>query len=340
MNGKEFKDFITKNAQRNIKNILLPEGESLRVLKAAITCRNQGFCNPILIGNKKNIHQLAKQHSLGSISNLEIIDPSSCPSSYIQFLYDYCKKYYPSYEAAKEGIIDPLVLGSVMLKLNKVDGVVAGARYTTSDFLRYVFRIVGIKPGFEKAFSAMFVLLENQVEVYIDCAVNINPSPKELANMAVTIANVANKFNLQPKIALISFQTLSTYKKTLSKYPDYTKNLDQSVAKALKATLIAKELNPNLKIDGPLQYDAACCPIVAQEKNANAIINGDANIFIFPDITSANAVYKAVQKKTNSQSVGPIVLGLNKPMNDLSRGSSVEDIVFTIIATAAQSNFS
>ena len=226
-------------------------------------------------------------------------------------------------EQAREQLKDTVVLGTMMMAQNHVDGLVSGAVHTTANTIRPALQLIKTAPNASIVSSVFFMLLPGQVLVYGDCAVNPNPTPEQLAEIAIQSADSAKAFGIEPRVAMISYST-------------GTSGAGPDVEAVAQATEIAKQKRPDLAIDGPLQYDAATVASVAKSKAPNSPVAGQATVFIFPDLNTGNCTYKAVQRNANVLSVGPMLQGLRKPVNDLSRGALVEDIVYTIALTAIQ----
>jgi len=224
---------------------------------------------------------------------------------------------------AKEQLQDTVVLGTMMLALDQVDGLVSGAVHTTANTVRPAFQLIKTAPEYSLVSSVFFMLLPDEVYVYGDCAINPDPDAQQLAEIAIQSADSARAFGIDPRIAMISYST-------------GTSGTGADVDKVREATEIARQRRPDLLIDGPLQYDAASVESVGRQKAPESPVAGRANVFIFPDLNTGNTTYKAVQRAANVVSVGPMLQGLNKPVNDLSRGALVDDIVFTIALTAIQ----
>ena len=224
---------------------------------------------------------------------------------------------------AEAQLTDPVVIGTMMVQLGEVDGLVSGAINTTANTVRPAFQLIKTSPDFKLVSSIFFMLLPEQVVVYGDCAINPMPNAEELAEIAIQSADSAAAFGIVPKVAMISYSTGES-------------GSGDDVEKVREATRIAKARRPDLLIDGPLQYDAAAIESVGRQKAPNSPVAGQATVFIFPDLNTGNTTYKAVQRSANVVSVGPMLQGLNKPVNDLSRGALVEDIVYTIALTAIQ----
>ena len=226
-------------------------------------------------------------------------------------------------EDARKQLQDTVVLGTMMMAQNDADGLVSGAVHTTANTIRPALQLIKTAPGASIVSSVFFMLLPGQVLVYGDCAVNPNPTPEQLAEIAIQSAESAQAFGIEPRVAMISYST-------------GTSGAGPDVDAVAQATAIAKEKRPDLAIDGPLQYDAASVPDVAKSKAPGSPVAGRATVFVFPDLNTGNCTYKAVQRNANVLSVGPMLQGLRKPVNDLSRGALVEDIVYTIALTAIQ----
>jgi phosphate acetyltransferase len=224
---------------------------------------------------------------------------------------------------AEEQLHDPVVLGTMMLHLGEVDGLVSGAVHTTANTIRPALQLIKTAPGTRLVSSIFFMCLPEQVLVYGDCAINIDPSAEELADIAIQSAESAQAFGIAPRVAMLSYST-------------GTSGSGSDVDKVKEATCLARERRPDLLIDGPLQYDAATIKEVAESKAPDSRVAGRATVFIFPDLNTGNTTYKAVQRSAEVISIGPMLQGLRKPVNDLSRGALVEDIVFTIALTAIQ----
>ena len=226
---------------------------------------------------------------------------------------------------AKEQLQDNVVLGTMMLESNEVDGLVSGAVHTTANTIRPPLQIIKTDPNSSLVSSVFFMLLPEQVYVYGDCAINPVPTAEQLAEIAIQSANSALAFGIEPRVAMISYSTGSS-------------GSGEDVEKVRKATELAKQKRPDLMIDGPLQYDAAVMENVARSKAPDSPVAGRANVFIFPDLNTGNTTYKAVQRSADLISIGPMLQGMRKPVNDLSRGALVDDIVYTIALTAIQAD--
>lgn len=320
-----FRQQLVERASRNQKRIVLPEGEEPRTLRAAIFCHNKSIAQCVLIGNPEKIHEIAEKNSLELPDGISIVDPSNNHTHYIDALVDMRKHKGLTATLAESQLEDSVVLGTVMLALDEVDGLVSGAINTTANTIRPALQLIKTKPGARLVSSVFFMCLPDQVLVYGDCAVNPNPSAEELADIAIQSGDSAASFGIEPRIAMISYSSGES-------------GMGVDVNKVRKATQLAKEMRPDLLIDGPLQYDAAFDPKVAAQKVPNSPVAGNATVFIFPDLNTGNTTYKAVQRSANVVSIGPMLQGMKKPVNDLSRGASVEDIIYTIALTAVQAS--
>jgi len=319
-------------AKADLKRIVLPEGTEIRTLKAADIILKEKAAKLILIGNKAEILALAASNDLSSISEATIVDPENHEKSdvYAQLLFDIRKTKGLTMEDATKLSKDPLYLGCLMIKNGDADGELAGARNTTGNVLRPAFQIVKTLPGINVVSGALLMFTptpqygENGLLVFADCAVNPNPNAAELAQIAVCTADTARIIcGYEPRVAMLSFSTKGSAKHEL-------------VDKVVEATRLAKEMSPTLQIEGELQADAALVPEIGQSKAPGSLIAGHANVLVFPDLQAGNIGYKMVERFSGAQAVGPILQGMAAPINDLSRGCSVDDIVRMITITANQ----
>ena len=305
------------------KRIVLPEGDEPRTIQAAAICQSRGIAHCILLAKPEAVIEVAKARNIELPHDLEIIDPDLIRNNYVEKMVELRKGKINELQA-KEQLQDTVVLGTMMLALDQVDGLVSGAVHTTANTVRPAFQLIKTAPDYSLVSSVFFMLLPDEVYVYGDCAINPDPNAEQLAEIAIQSADSAKAFGIDPRIAMISYST-------------GTSGAGAEVEKVAEATRIAKERRPDLLIDGPLQYDAASVESVGRSKAPDSKVAGRANVFIFPDLNTGNTTYKAVQRSANVVSVGPMLQGLNKPVNDLSRGALVDDIVFTIALTAIQS---
>ncbi|CAL4319600.1 phosphate acetyltransferase [Buchnera aphidicola] len=324
-----FQNQLVKKAKKICRNILLPEGEDIRILKATSIVSNLNIAKCTLLGNPKVIYNIMQKENIKFLNNVDIIDPKNVQKKYIdQLLHLRCSKGMTK-EIASISVRDNMTLGALILQNNEVDGLVCGIKYSTADVLRAALQIIGVLKNQNSEFSLVssvfFMLFNNCVLVYGDCAINISPNAEQLSEIAIQSANLASKFFIQPRIAMLSYSTGIS-------------GVGETVEKVRKATQLVKKRCPNLVIDGPIQYDAASNLLISQIKSSDSILKGNANVFIFPDLNSGNITYKAVQQSSDIISIGPILQGLKKPINDLSRGASINDIVYTIAITAIQAD--
>lgn len=322
---------IKANAKNHKRTIVLPEGTEPRTLKAAEIVLKEGLANLILLGAKDEIQSLIDKQGL-NLPNITIIDPKTSEKRnvYADLMVEIRKKKGLTKEAALALLDDPLYYGPVMIKAGDADGELSGAINATGDVLRPAFQFVKTMPGVSVV-SGTFMMFLNDTSFghhgllfFADCAVMPNPTDQELAEIAVNTAKTAkNIAGIEPKVALLSFSTKGSAQHEL-------------VDKVASATVIAKQLAPEFSIDGELQLDAALVPEVAKLKAPDSKVAGQANILVFPDLQSGNIGYKLVQRLAKAQAVGPILQGMAAPINDLSRGCSVDDIVNMIAITANQ----
>ncbi|CAL4320344.1 phosphate acetyltransferase [Buchnera aphidicola] len=315
---------LIKLSSREKKRIILPEGYDGRIIKSAFICQKKGIADCILLGNPKKIYDIALKEGILLNKYNNIIDPEQIRNKYVKRLVSLRSHKGMTVLHAKEMIKDNIVLATLMLDNNDVDGIVAGAMNTTANTVRPALQFIKMKAGFSLVSSLFFMLLSNKILIYADCAINVEPNSNELADIAIQSADTAKLFGIDPKIAMISYAT-------------YTSGFGKTVDKVRKATYIVKQKRPDLIVDGPLQYDAATVPEVSILKAPESCIAGCANVLIFPDLNTGNTVYKAVQRLAKVIAVGPILQGFKKPVNDLSRGAMIEDIIYTIAITAIQS---
>ncbi|EEZ00457.1 phosphate acetyltransferase [Vibrio sp. RC586] len=318
-----FRYQLTELARSANKRIVLPEGDEPRTVKAAAICAERGIAQCVLLGNPEEIKRVAAQQGVELGSGIEIIDPKVAQEQYVARLVELRKSKGMTEVVAREQLEDTVVLGTMMLERNEVDGLVSGAVHTTANTIRPPLQIIKTAPNASLVSSIFFMLLPDQVLVYGDCAINPDPNAEQLAEIAIQSADSAAAFGIEPRVAMISYST-------------GTSGQGADVDKVREATRIAKEKRPDLIIDGPLQYDAAIMENVAASKAPNSPVAGKATVFVFPDLNTGNTTYKAVQRSADLVSIGPMLQGMRKPVNDLSRGALVDDIVYTIALTAIQ----
>ncbi|CAL4319969.1 Phosphate acetyltransferase [Buchnera aphidicola (Thelaxes suberi)] len=323
-----FKYQLKTMCQQYKKTVILPEGNNPLIIEAASICNKKNISKIILLGQHKKIYHYAKKNKIEIKDGIQIIDPKLICNNYITKLLNIRKQNGLNFETASKLVKNNIMLAMLMLKHDKnVAGVVAGIETTTSEVLRPAFQIIKCKQQYSLVSSYFFMLLHDRVIMYSDCAINTNPSYKELAEIAIQSFETAIQFKIKPRIAMLSYITNTINNIT-----------DENVIKVIKATKLVNKIRPDILIEGPIQYDAAISNNVSKVKCPNSIIKGKANIFIFPDLNTANITYKAVQRSTGSICIGPILQGINQPVNDLSRGASIEDILYTIMLTVIQSS--
>ena len=318
-----FRYRLLEKARRANKTIVLPEGNEERTLRAACSCAQKGIAKFILLGDPEEILSIAEHNGLTLPDSIKIINPEQVREQYVDALVDLRKHKGLTVPFANEYLKDNIVLGMMMLHHDEVDGLVAGAINTTANTIRPALQVIKTAPGNNIVSSVFFMGLPDQVLVFGDCAINPDPTAEQLAEIALQSAITAQAFGVTPIIAMISYSTGSS-------------GAGADVEKVKAAVKLIKEQNPQLIVDGPLQYDAALIESVAKKKAPGSPVAGKANVLIFPDLNTGNTTYKAVQRSANVLSIGPVLQGLNKPVNDLSRGATVEDIIFTIAITAIQ----
>jgi phosphate acetyltransferase len=325
MTPKMFEYNLTQKAKSDLKHIVLPEGEDPRILQAAQRVVESSIAEITLLGNEIQIKNAVKQHGLQiDLEAFKIIEPnnSDLSSLFINELVELRGHKGVTESIARDLVCDVSYFGTMMVHSGLADGMVSGAVHTTQHTIRPALQIIKTKADISIVSSIFFMCLDDRVLVYGDCAVNPNPTAKQLASIAISSAETAIAFGIEPKIAMLSYSSGSSGK-------------GEEVEKVREATLIAKKARPDLLLEGPIQYDAAVDLGVGQKKIPGSKVAGQASVLIFPDLNTGNNTYKAVQRETGAIAIGPVLQGLNKPVNDLSR-ALVDDIVNTIIITAIQ----
>ena len=324
-------DQIKAKAKSNVKHVVLPEGDEIRTVTAAGTLLKEGLAELTLLGDPEKIQAVAAQAGV-SVEGAHLVNPETSEKSaeYAAMLYEIRKAKGMTEEKAAALVKDPMYYGVMMVKCGDADGLVSGAIHSPGDMLRPALQIIKSKPGI-KTVSSCFLMEcpdksygDDGVMIFADCAVNIDPDAEALANIAIGAAESARALaNMEPRVAMLSFSTMGSAK-------------HDNVTKVQEATRIAKEMAPDLALDGELQLDAAIVEKVGQLKAPGSKVAGHANTLVFPDLGAGNIGYKLVQRLAGAEAYGPILQGIAKPCNDLSRGCSVEDIVATVAITAAQ----
>ncbi|CDI01551.1 phosphate acetyltransferase [Candidatus Competibacter denitrificans Run_A_D11] len=323
MSPPAFRYRLIQTARMANQRIVLPEGDEPRTIRAAVICTEKEIARCVLLGKRAVIEAVAAAQGVVLPPTLEIIDPDDIREQYVEPLVEMRRSKGLTPAQARDQLQDTVVLGTMMLAMDTVDGLVSGAVHTTASTVRPALQLIKTEPGSSIVSSVFFMLMPDQVLVYGDCAINPDPTAAELAEIALQSAASARAFGIEPKVAMISYSTGSS-------------GTGADVEKVRQATELARTKAPDLAIDGPLQYDAASVREVGQQKAPGSKVAGEATVFVFPDLNTGNTTYKAVQRSANVISLGPMLQGLNKPVNDLSRGALVDDIVFTIALTAIQ----
>ena len=317
---------LVKRAKLHKKHIVLPEGKDDRVLIAASKLLKQQVVKLTILGKKEEIAaRLTKLNISLNPEQVTIVDPveSQDFQDYVNTLYELRKTKNVNLEMARDMMTDGSYFGTMMVYKGDADGMVSGAINTTQHTIRPALQFVKTKPGVSTVSSIFFMCLPDRVTVFGDCAVNPNPTSEQLADIAISSAESSIMFGIEPKIAMLSYSSGNS-------------GQGEDVDKVRRATEIVKQLRPDLKVEGPIQYDAAVDPVVGKQKMPNSPVAGQASVLIFPDLNTGNNTYKAVQRETGALAIGPMLQGLNKPVNDLSRGCTVDDIFNTVVITAIQ----
>lgn len=315
---------LIERAKRNKMRIVLAEGEEERILQATDILLRREVAEIIILGNANNIGKRISELGL-EMHNVRIIQPELSPQfdDYVNTYFEFRKAKGITLEQARDRMMDPTYFATMMVKKDDADGMVSGAINTTAHTIRPAFEFIKTKPGISIVSSVFLMCLKDRVLAFGDCAVNPNPTAPQLAEIAIASADTARVFGIEPRVAMLSYSTGTS-----------GKGADVDVV--VEAVQIAKEKAPHLLLEGPIQYDAAIDPAVARTKLPNSQVAGQATVFIFPDLNTGNNTYKAVQRAADAVAIGPVLQGLNKPVNDLSRGCTVADIVNTVAITAVQ----
>lgn len=318
-----FRHRLVEAARADVRRIVLPEGAEPRTVAAAAIVAQRGIATCVLLGDPDEVAEVAHKQGVTLPPSVEVMDPAELSGRYVAPLVERRKHKGMTPERAAIELQDPIVVATMMLALDEADGLVSGAVHSTAHTIRPALQLIKTVPGCSLVSSVFFMCLPDQVLVFGDCAVVPNPTAEELADIALQSADSATALGIPPRVAMLSYSTGAS-------------GAGEDVEKVKVATRLAQERRPDLAIDGPLQYDAAVMPDVARLKAPGSKVAGQATVLVFPDLNTGNVTYKAVQRSANVVSMGPMLQGLAKPVNDLSRGCLVEDIVFTISLTAIQ----
>ncbi len=318
-----FRYQLIQRAQQANKRIVLPEGSEPLTVQAAAICHARGIARCVLLAKPEEVLAVAKAHGFELPEGLEILDPDLIRGRYVEPMVALRKTKSINAPMAEQQLEDTVVIGTMMLALDEVDGLVSGVIHSTANTIRPALQLIKTAPGCTLVSSVFFMLFPEQVLVYGDCVMNPHPSASELAEIALQSADSAAAFGITPRVAMISYSSGESAS-------------GEEVEKVREATLLAHEAQHSLLIDGPLQYDAAANEAVARQLAPDSKVAGRATVFVFPDLNTGNTTHKAVQRSADCVSLGPMLQGLRKPVNDLPRGAQVDDIVYTIALTAIQ----
>lgn len=316
-------DTLKERLMGNTKRIVLPEGSDDRILQAAAQLSGGGFVEPVLVGKKDEVAQKAVDLGI-NLDHVDVIDPATYPE-FDEMVASFVERRNgkATEEQAREMLLDENYFGTMLVYMGKADGLVSGAAHSTAETVRPALQIIKTQPGIKKTSGVFVMVREDEKYVFADCAINISPDSQDLAEIAIASAETAEMFEIDPRVAMLSFSTKGSAKSA-------------ETDKVVQAVKIAKEMKPELTLDGEFQFDAAFVPSVAETKAPDADIKGDANVFVFPNLEAGNIGYKIAQRMGNFDAVGPILQGLNKPVNDLSRGCDTDDVYKLVVITAAQ----
>lgn len=317
-------DAIREKLRGQKTTIVLPEGWDRRVVTAAARLQEEGFVSPLLLGKEEEVKSAASQAGV-DISGIQIVDPET--AEYLEELVELFVERRggrSSVDEARELLKDVNYFGTMLVYTNRADGLVSGAAHSTADTVRPALQIIKTRPGVSRTSGAFIMMKGDERLVFADCAITVAPTAEELAQIAIESAKTARSFGVEPRVAMLSFSTKGSA-------------VTEETEKVAKAVQIAKMLEPDLPLDGEFQFDAAYVPEIAAKKAPDSIIQGDANVFVFPTLEAGNIGYKLTERLGGYEAIGPVLQGLNAPVNDLSRGCSAEDVYKVSLLTAAQS---
>jgi phosphate acetyltransferase len=319
-----FENRLVRSARQDRRRIVLPEGDDDRILRAADQVLRRSICDLTILGSPEGISDRARSMGL-DLSGATLIHPehSELRDRMAELLCSLREHKGMVMDIAHDAVTDVTIFGTLLVESGLADGMVSGASHTTADTVRPALQLIRTEPGVSVVSSVFFMCLADRVLVYGDCAVNPDPNPEQLADIAISSAQTAAAFGIDPLVAMLSYSTGSS-------------GAGGDVEKVRRATEIVQRQRPDLPVEGPIQYDAAVAPEVAASKLPGSEVAGQANVLIFPDLNTGNNTYKAVQRSARAVAIGPVLQGLRKPINDLSRGCTVKDIVNTITITAIQ----
>lgn len=317
-------EIVKQKLQGNLKSIVLPEGADERILQAAVRLAEEGLVKPILLGKVEAIEEAAQTANVDLVG-IELIDPETAP--YFEELVEIFverRNGKNTVEQARELLKNVNYFGTMLVYTKRVDGLVSGAVNSTADTVRPALQIIRTKPGISKTSGAFIMMKGEEKLVFADCAITVAPTAQELAEIAVASAQTAASFGIDPRVAMLSFSTKGSA-------------VTEETTKVAEAVEVAQKLAPELTLDGEFQFDAAYVPKIAVKKAPDSVIQGDANVFVFPSLEAGNIGYKLTERLGGYEAIGPILQGLNAPVNDLSRGCSADDVYKLSLMTAAQS---
>ncbi|OMP30190.1 phosphate acetyltransferase [Mangrovimonas sp. DI 80] len=326
MTPRMFQYKLIQKARKEKKCIVLPEATDSRILTAAARLSLLDLVDLVLLGNKKEIKTKIDELGLNmDASKIQIIEPAKYEKfeDYVETFYELRKHKKVNMDMARDMMCDLSYFGTMMIYKGDADGMVSGAIHTTQHTIRPALQFIKTKPGCSIVSSIFFMCLDDRVSIFGDCAINPNPNAEQLAEIAISSARSSEAFGIEPKVAMLSYSSGSSGK-------------GEDVDVVREATQIVKQQCPDLKVEGPIQYDAAVDPVVGKSKMPDSEVAGQATVLIFPDLNTGNNTYKAVQRETGALAIGPMLQGLNKPVNDLSRGCTIDDVFNTVILTAIQ----